>query len=465
MAAGIAARAISLASLPLIARFYAPADLGLWVMILSLTTYFTSLATLRYDIAVVIAPTLKAARALVLAIGSAVAAASALLAMAVALLPPSAWCLVSGLPADRQGLIGVMPGVLLLLCAHIVLQAYATRRRRFLALGLSQITQAIVTPAATLGALFMAPASATTAAFGAVLGLAGGNAALLLDVGPELWPSRNKGWPRIALAIARRFKVYPYYMLPYTLSAGLSERFLQIVFATSYSIAAFGAFSIARQLMLAPSMFLSSTMRQVMFAHSAERWGPEARRDRVLRVLSVLIDGVCPAIAFGLFWLVPLTQVLMPSGWADVAQYAWLILLPACTRLLSDWLDRMVDVLGRQRLGVAVRTTSDTVFTVAALASPWLKLDVFGMVALLSAVTATSNLIFLGLVLRLMGVQAQCMLKLATRAIVMMLATGICQWCLSLLFPPASGLIFAMALLLVTLTRAVVQLTPRTAGV
>jgi O-antigen/teichoic acid export membrane protein len=150
VASGSLARAITFASLPFVTRIYAPADLGIWAIILTLAAFFVPLATLRYEVAVIIAPTRRMAAALVMVIGACTLAVAAAVAVSMVIAPHQLLEVISGLSADKQGLLGLVPFVLAQLAGQAALQAWLTRERKFGALSLAQLIQAIVTAAAML---------------------------------------------------------------------------------------------------------------------------------------------------------------------------------------------------------------------------------------------------------------------------------------------------------------------------
>jgi O-antigen/teichoic acid export membrane protein len=197
--------------------------------------------------------------------------------------------------------------------------------------------------------------------------------------------------------------VYPLYTLPYSLSAVLSERVLQLVLAGSYSLAVLGSFYVARQVVTAPSALLSQALRQVVFAYGAQLDCYGQTRERVNRVLVLLVEILAPALAFGIIWLKPIILVALGDRWPHLAEFAWWIMFVAAMSLLSGWFDRLLDLLGRQRVGVALQVGSDLVLIGVALSGPRLGLDAVGMVAALSIVGAFTYLSWLVVVLRLLG--------------------------------------------------------------
>ena len=192
-------------------------------------------------------------------------------------------------------------------------------------------------------------------------------------------------------------------MVPYSLSAGVTERVLQLALAGSYSLGVLGAFYVARQVVTAPSALLSQALRQVVLAYGAQLDERARLRERVNRVLQLLVEVLAPALAFGIVWLEPFVFTALGDQWPHLAEFAWWIMFVAATILLTGWLDRIFDVLGRQQVGVVMQVVSDLVLIGIALSGPRFGLDAVGLVAALSVVGMLTNIVRLVVVLRLLG--------------------------------------------------------------
>lgn len=442
------ARVITFASMPFVTRIYAPADLGIWAIIFALASFLLPLATLRYDVAVVIAPTARMAAALVLVIGACAVAVTFAVAVAVYTATPEFLSLISGLAQNDQGLLVALPVVLLLLAWQLGLQAWLMRERQFVALGLAQIAQAIVTVAATLLLPLAFGASAIIATEAAMMGLLIG---LLLNagaVGSRIFAHVGEGFGSTARSATVHFKVYPLYTLPVSLSGSLAERVQQIVLASAYSISALGAFYVARQLVRAPVIMLAATLRQVALAHSAADNDLAQTKRRVDGVLKLLIDLQAPGLAYCIFWLKPVLATIMGAAWDGLGDFAWWSVFPASMLLLTGWLDRMWDVLGRQKLYVVFQLASDAVLIGVALVSPRIGYDEIGMIAALSVATVLYNILWLGVTLGFLGFGRGEIAALGVRAL------GLCALWSGMQFSVATFLSGPLALAVATLLLA-----------
>ena len=285
-----------------------------------------------------------------------------------------------------------------------MLQSWLTRERQFGALSTTQLLQALVTAAATLLLPLALGANAGAAATGAIMGLVSAIFFMAWCARPHLFEAAGRRRLDIpARHGLRRYKVYPLYMVPYSLSAGLSERVLQLALAGSYSLGVLGAFYVARQVVTAPSAMLSQALRQVVLAYGAQLDDRARLRERVNRVLLLLVEVLAPALAFGIVWLEPFVFTALGDQWPHLAEFAWWIMFVAATILLTGWLDRIFDVLGRQQVGVVMQVVSDLVLIGIALSGPRFGLDAVGLVAALSIVGMLTNIVRLVVVLRLLG--------------------------------------------------------------
>ena len=328
LAGNLLSRLITLASVAAVTRLYAAGDYGQWVVVLSLASCGVSLATMRYDIAVVIAPTRQMAAALVLVIAVGALVMTFVSAATVIIAPAYFVSKVSGLAEGQRALILLVPLVLLLLTLQTALQAWMTREHKFQAMSLSQLVQALVTALVTIGLPFVAGASAKIAAAGAIIGLACGTLVCAWVSAKNLFEDISSDPASNALDGMRRFKVYPLYMLPYSLSSILSERILQLVIAAAYSTGTLGAYYVARQISSAPGTIVSVALRQAMFAHSARKEQIDVIKGRVERVLTLLIEVVAPALAYCLVWSSPIVNFLLGSRWTDLNDFIWWSLFP-----------------------------------------------------------------------------------------------------------------------------------------
>jgi O-antigen/teichoic acid export membrane protein len=446
-----ASRLIMLAALPLTTRLYEPADLGASAIILTFSGFLVPLATLRFDLAVVLAASQRTAAALMLSMVLGILALVIAIGAAAIIGGGPLLARLTGLTADNSSLLVFVPVAFVLLGLQAVFHAWLTRERKFATLSTVQFVQAIATVIATLTLPFMLGASGATATLAATLGLALAVALAARTAAPEAWLAIGKG--KLGQAMwqgVRRYRVYPKYILPYTLSSGLAERILQAVIATVYSLSALGAFYTARQLMLAPAMLIDTTLRPALFAHSARNADMPATRRRIAKLFGVVAGLQLPLLVYCLFWMKPVLLFLVGPKWTVLADFAWWYIIPGTTMALLSWLVRMFDVLGRQKLQVGLRLAAEGTTTAVTLAAPFLGWPIQTFVASLALTIAMTHLIELFVLLGVIGFTVVEIRTLLLPPVMIGLVSAAAHGVLSLLVSTTSGVVLGTAILAAT---------------
>lgn len=400
---GVVARLISLGAMPFVTRLYDAADYGVWVIVLTLGSLFLPLATLRYELALVLSPTRRMVAGLSAAMGVFTVTITLVTVVMVLLAPPEFWSAVAGLAPPRQDVLVFVPLVLILLATQLVLRSWATRNRRFVQLSLAQLAQSIVTSAGVLALpLVMGPTS-MAATVGASAGLLAAVAVLLWHAGDMVTGARRDRLPRASRHALRRYRVYALYVVPYSLSASITERIVQLVLASTFSLGTVGAFFVARQMMTAPATLIANALRNVIFAYGAQQDSKEQLGHRVELLLRVLIVLIAPLLAFGFVWLKPISAIAFGDRWELLPDFLWWAMLIGAASVLASWLDRILDVLGRQRLGVLLQVCNDAVLITVLLAGVALSLGPVAVVAAISLAGAFALMVWIPVVLTLLG--------------------------------------------------------------
>ena len=402
----LAARLITLASMAVITRLYDPAAYGAWVLLLAFANFFLAFTNLRYDIALVLAPTQRMAQGILLGILG-ITAATVCIVFAISLLaPPQMLSWMTGLPQSDHNMIFVVPVILAVVAIQFLLQTWATRQRAFKTISISITAQAIVTAIVTIALPFAIGATAAAAGVGAIIGN-------LLTIAILGWHARNDlraafsshlPWPVIRKSL-HIYRVYPLFTLPFSLSVILTERIIQVTLAGAFSVSLLGTYFVARQLMQAPVSILASSIRNVLVAHGAREQTMDRTRFRVEGLLTSLILVVAPGLAYGVIWLEPTVAFVLGSEWPMLPQIAWWCMFPACALLFSGPLDRMPDMVGRQKLSVAMQLASDIVMLSVMFLCISQGFSALHTIASISTSLTLYNVIWLVVILHLIGVE------------------------------------------------------------
>ncbi len=400
----VVARLVALAALAVITRLYSAHDYGVWVLVLAFTGIFLPLTTLRYEIALVLAPGRSLTRRLWWAMLICTGVTVLLAALLVTVLP-QAWLLrASGFPADQAEWLLAVPLLLLLLAWQLLLQAWLTREKRFLMINLVMLVQVIVASGSTIASALVIEPRAEFAIAGGIAGQA--VAVLMLGVsarGALGKLLRRPDLPSVGRAM-RLYRVYPQYVLPYSISVGLTERATQVTLAAMYSVSTLGAYYTARQVVLAPAQIVSASVRNVLLAHGARHASLEQTRPYVCGMVTAFCLAAAPLMAVGLIWLEQAVEVMLGTHWPQLASMAWWCLFPSVILMLTGSMDRLFDLAGRQRLATGLQVVSDLAMVAALAAAWWWEWTGLQLVAALSVTQAAYNVVWLVVVLRVGGV-------------------------------------------------------------
>jgi hypothetical protein len=146
-----------------------------------------------------------------------------------------------------------------------------------------------------------------------------------------------------------KYKVYPFYMTPYTLVGTIRDRLVYFLLANFGGRSEVGFYNLSSRLVNMPNSLLSSAIRPVFFqrAASTDFRSLEGLINRALHSLAIC---VVPFWILFLFHAKTLFALVFGEPWREAGLYASILSVPAIPLLLGNWLDRAFDVLGRQRL-------------------------------------------------------------------------------------------------------------------
>lgn len=325
-----------------------PAAYAGWALLMSMVLIVSSVSTLRYELAIVLPDSHEeAANVMVGCMGIACATA-----IATGLLIPwlGFWILGDSFYVELHGWLWSVPALIVGMGVYQAVNAWCTRTREFTWYSLSQFALPLI----VIGCQFTAALWGNRTASGLILGTLVGQlvaASLMLFLiciryGTLIRSALSLQGIRTALA---KYKAYPLFMTPYTLAGTIRERLVYLLFASSGERSGLGFYNVSSRLVNLPNSLVSSAVRPVFFQHAAST-DFRLLEQPVNRALHVLAVCIVPFWVIFLFHAQPLFAVLFGEPWREAGLYAAILSVPAIPLLLSNWLDRAFDALGRQRL-------------------------------------------------------------------------------------------------------------------
>jgi O-antigen/teichoic acid export membrane protein len=315
------AQAIALAALPFITRLYPPELYGGFVIFLAWGGFLLPVVCARFEVAIALPSSLRAASAVAWGSLGIALGVSALCALAVAV----AWALH---PPARVAALALLPLYVLLGGALQVLGNWAARVHAYRRLSLSRIVQAATT---ALLSLAWVPLWGAQALGLVVATLAGQLIALgVLTQGMKQTGFRRRAAPRQVWRLMRHFRRLTLFNVPHVLSDAAQGSGLPLLIAHFFGAPAAAYYAFSTRLLKAPLGLVSGAVSQVYYPRAASHRHDDARLRRdALRILAVSTTGVL--LAWPLLLLVPDAAYAWAFGaaWAEVGQYL---------RALSPWI-------------------------------------------------------------------------------------------------------------------------------
>lgn len=345
------AQAIGFAALPVLSRLFAPEAFGHYQLFISLLTFLLVLPTLRYEVALLRAEDGAQYRALIqicLLLSVVVALAIALVVGVLAFLrwPPQ----LAELPFPLWMLL------LAVLCGGIAqfVTILGTREKAFGTIANSKVLQSVVYVGVAIGIGALMPSES-----GLVLADVLGRIALVSCLALWAWRTFAGDWaatPRRAMvAVAHRYREYPYISTPGTLINVLGGVLSPIMIYASFSAAASGQFGLLERSVGLPLSLVVASVGQVFTAQfSAELRqdvrGAAAYYRRVVGYMSLLALAPLVVLLAAGPWLF---GFVFGSEWRLAGELSQVMAPAYASMLLSGPTHMVLTVMGYQKLQTA----------------------------------------------------------------------------------------------------------------
>lgn len=366
------AQLATVAAMPILSRLYTPAAFGEYSLFVSISLLVAVVATLRYEMAIVLPRSIREAAALkrltmrLLIFSSVIVTAAGIV---VAMWP-------SDLSATWRGLILLIGAEVFLLGWLSLLTYWFTRTQRYGILSRNRIVLAVAVAAAQIAMSFSAFGDGLGLALGMVLGQA--IAATILMISdrsgehvPRVRPARRWSY------LLRKYWRMPALTTPQTLVDSFRLNGINFIIG-NYSLDALGQYSQAWRLVNVPGALIGSAISQVYFPRLAST--PKAELLSVVRssVSKSLLLGFVPFALIFIFSPAVVPWALGPE-WVDAGRYAQALTPWLYLNLAASPVSTLFVVLGKQHIGL--------VFSVIYAALP------------IAILVAFSDQIYLGIVL------------------------------------------------------------------
>jgi len=400
----VLAQAINAAAMVALTRLYLPEHYAGWAVLITLAAMVGALACLRYELAIVVIPDRADAAGvfwscllLSLATGGLVTAALSAISQ-------------SGIWAGHLGIL--LDGwryalVTLVISAGVYQACYAwcTREGWFTLMSFAGVMSVVFVAGAQIGVGLTTRAGTSGLVWGSVLGQIGASALLLAAV--LMQPS---GPLRAGVSLDRLKSLmvahhrFPIYMAPYSLVAGLRDRLALVLFSAMAPAAQVGQYAFSNRLVNMPLGLVGNAVRPIVFHNAAAADGESVER-LIMDVLHLLQKCVMPFLLLFLWRASDVFVAAFGAEWGGASLYAVALALPAFVLLHTSWLDRLLDIAGRQRLALSMETAFSAVSIVTVVIALAYWRSMLPVVIVQGVVTVVYNIVWLTVVFRISGLR------------------------------------------------------------
>jgi len=385
------AQALPLLAAPLLTRLFSPEAFGLQTLFISWTTVLGVLATLRLDLATVLAADRREATHIV-ALGASLAGAVALLVLGATSLFGPALARTSGHANDARWLLAVAPMVLAVATVQLA-AGLLTWLKRF-----GPASQAQVLNQAGYLALALLVGFTAAPTDGLVFAKLGGQVAaalfLLVILRRDVLALRLPG--RSALGgLWRRCRPFLMFNTPYSLVGAVGREVPIFAFSAVGATALAGHYGLARTMLGAPATLLAASLSQVFYREAVELKGTPRLADLTVSVLRTTLEASAPLFAFLLIWGEDAFTLVFGAEWATAGQFAMILSVAAWLSLQTSWPERLFETAGRQGVSFAIQLGFDLTAAAAVFLALHSGASGFVVVAAFATVNSLFHLVYL----------------------------------------------------------------------
>ena len=349
----VVSQLITFACIPVLFRSYTPVEFAPWAVAAAIAFLGGGVATLRYELAIVIEREYKKSSALFwLSIGLAIVIS---MAMGIYAVP---YILNYSLSSIQIPFLHSSVIVWLLLIAlTTIMQAWVLRQAAYLTLSIGQICNAVVANSVQITGAYY-DGGAQWLIWGSIFGQFTIFIVLLLQIArSSLPPVSPISCGAHVWDVMSQYKKFPIFSLPFTLCSIIRERAPVLVLGIWSGQAEIGLFSQAWRILSVPAALTGSAIRPVIF-HEAAKNGLVNQESKIHAILRSLVLIGAPWLALLLYAPEEIFVVALGDGWEDIGAYVIVLSIPLFLFALSNWMDRMLDVVGRQDLNLVTEIVS-----------------------------------------------------------------------------------------------------------
>ena len=343
------AQAIPIALSPVLTRLYTPEDFGTLYLFVSISAVFSSIATGRYELAIMLPlRDEEAINVAALATFIAIGLSLAILAPAIILNDE----IVSLLGKEELGWwLYFVPLVVFMTGFFNVLNFLNTRKKYYEDIARSNIYKAFV-----LGCVQLVAGAIKLGVAGLISGQIISQAFANYRLGKNA--VRNYSLSEVSVVriknLASRYINFPKYSMWSVLANALSHNLTNIIISLHFSVITLGFYSFAQKMLGMPVALIGNSVGQVYFQEATKE---KAETGKCVATFKKTSRGLmlCSLLVFGpLYFVLPtIFEAIFGADWRTAGEYAQITLPFVAIQFISGALSNTNNIFEKQKLALA----------------------------------------------------------------------------------------------------------------
>lgn len=362
--AGVA-QGINVLGMLLLARLIAPRDFGLFALFVTVVTFVSVIGGARYELAIML-PEHDAEAANIAVLASLVAALIAVASAPIIGIFGSSIAKLLGDPGVQPWLWAVPP-VLLLSGIGEIGRNWFGRTKDFRLVAIARVGQSIGLIGGQLGLWALHVSGGFALIGGWLIGQSVWTGVLLFRMlvrdGRFMWSAFR---PSYMAQLAKEYRQFPIYRTPYSFVANGIAQVIFVIFRLFCGLNVVGIYLMANRAIYFPVTLFGSSMGQVFYQKAATEIKSAQLEVFVNRLLRSQIALAAPVLIFFAFEAPLVFDTLLGPKWKTAGAFAAWLSFAAFLYLANNWLGRLFDVRGYQRLALVLQFSMGA-FSVGAL--------------------------------------------------------------------------------------------------
>ncbi|MGH9772821.1 MAG: oligosaccharide flippase family protein, partial [Candidatus Acidiferrales bacterium] len=344
----------------ILARLIAPREFGLFALFVTVVTFVSVIGGARYELAIML-PEQDSEAANVAMLSAFVASGIALASVPCVAIWGTWLARLLGDPRVRVWLWAIPP-VLLLIGIGEIGRNWFGRTKDFRLVAIARVSQsaALIAGQLTLWALHFEGGVALIGGwlFGQFVWTAVLLACLAARDGRFIVSEfRISSIPQLAA----KYKTFPAYRTPYSFVANGISQLIFVILRLFCGLNVVGIYLMANRAIYFPVALFGSSMGQVFYQKAATEIKTKQLEPFVNRLMRSQIAFAAPVLIFFAFEAPLIFDTLLGPRWKTSGDFAAWLAFAAFLYLANNWLGRLFDVCGRQRLALLLQLGAGSV--------------------------------------------------------------------------------------------------------